>query len=94
MLHWAMRFVLHQHTAMAIEVAGRQGALFPIVICLNINIATGPCYSLFKLLPSYKIDLIGVISLFVVIGCCQQQLMLFQPPLLLVDEPNLRTHRG
>ena len=40
MLHWAMRFVLHRRTAMAIEMAGRQGALFSIVdFCFNINVA-------------------------------------------------------
>ena len=31
MLHWAMRFVLHWRTAMAIKTAAGQGALFVIV---------------------------------------------------------------
>ncbi len=40
--------------------------LFPIVDFLSdINVAKGPCYSPFILMPSYNINLIGVISLFV-----------------------------
>ncbi len=35
MLHWAMCFVLHQCTAMAIEMASRGGALFPIINFLS-----------------------------------------------------------
>ncbi len=35
MLHWATCFVLHQHTVMAIKIAGRLGALFPIVDCVS-----------------------------------------------------------
>jgi hypothetical protein len=38
MLHWAMRFVWHRRTDMAIKMAGGQGALFPIVIfCLTLT---------------------------------------------------------
>jgi hypothetical protein len=35
MLHWAMHFVLHWRTAMAIEMAGGQGALFFIINFLS-----------------------------------------------------------
>ncbi len=55
MLHWEMHFVLHRRITTAIKLAGRQGALFPIIhLCLNINaVAKQPCYSLLKLKTSY-----------------------------------------
>jgi hypothetical protein len=65
MLHWAMRFVSHRRTAMAIKIPNRGGGLFPIIyFCHNINVAKVPSCSP-KLTPSYSINLIGVISLFV-----------------------------
>jgi hypothetical protein len=54
MLHWVMHFLLHRHTAMAIEMAGRQGALFPTIdLCLNINVAKELCNGSLKLKTSY-----------------------------------------
>ncbi len=54
MLHQEMHFALHRPTTMAIKMAGRQGALFPIVdLHLNINVAKVQWYGSLKLKTSY-----------------------------------------
>jgi hypothetical protein len=64
LLHRAMRAVLHHLTAMAIEIASERGTF---VCChrpfFDQTQLKWPCYGPFKLMPSYFINLIGVMSL-------------------------------
>ena len=64
LLHRAMCAVLHHYTAMALEMSS-DGGTFVIVAASFVwsIVAKRPCYGPFKLMPSYYINLIGVISL-------------------------------
>jgi len=74
LLHRAMH-----RTAMAIEMASNGGTLL-----FDQNVAKPPCFSPFKLTPSYYINLIGVISLFV----SYWPLPLTMKAVLAADEPD------
>jgi len=56
MIHQAMRYVMHQCTAMPIEMAGKRGALFPIVdFVINHNRSYITCNSHYKLIPWHSL---------------------------------------